>query len=208
MGYQEDDIGKVCRLYNSNPIGGYNCLVSLSTFGIRPDFTNTGLENTRIALLSPQEVLEVSCLRLPPNSFNSDFQIIGKWLITGRFGTDNFKYSEAQGRFPRVMAMGRITGTSSGVSLDGFFYDGRNVSSVFSASRQSAGFYRISFESGVLPFGYKVMLTGYGNKMKGTSDNYDTTYFDVYISNDATTDDGSCEFIIFAPYWQYNFSDF
>jgi hypothetical protein len=208
MGFEEDDIGKVCRLYNSNPIGGYNYLVYLSTFGIKPGFTNSDLENTPYALLSPQEVLEVSCLRLPPNTYG-DFPIIGKWLITGRFGTDNFKYSDARGRFPRMMAMGRITGTSSGVSIDGDFYDGRSVSSVFSASRQGVGFYRISFSSGVLPYGYKVMLTGYGSdKMKGTSDNYSGTFFDVYISDDASTNDGSCEFIVFAPYWQYDLINF
>lgn len=56
------------------------------------------------------------------------------------------------------------------------------------------------------------MLTGYGNvynnsnsPTKGTIMALGTTYFDVWISDDSTRNDGSCEFIIFAPAWQYAF---
>ena len=101
--------------------------------------------------------------------------------------------------------MGRINGSGSGVWLSGSYFDGRGASSVFSASRNGTGAYRISFANGILPDGYKVMLTGYGtDQMKGTVHNYNTTYFDVYTADDASRNDGSCEFMIFAPYWDYD----
>lgn len=204
MGYEKEDIGKVCRLFNSNPYGGYNYLVSLYTFGITDSLTDATLEPTVNALLAPQEMLEVACLQLPPKTYKG-FDLIGKWTISARFGTDQFKDSRTSGRFPRVMAMGRINGSGSGVWLSGSYFDGRGVSSVLSASRNGTGFYRISFASGILPDGYKVMLTGYGtDQMKGTVHNYNTTYFDVYTADDASRNDGSCEFIIFAPYWDYD----
>lgn len=206
MGYEKEDIGKVCRLFNSNPYGGYNYLVSLYTFGINDDetLTDATLEPSVNALLAPQEMLEVSCLQLPPKTYGS-YNTIGKWTISARFGTDQFKDSRTSGRFPRVMAMGRINGSGSGVWLSGSYFDGRGVSSVLSASRNGTGAYRISFASGILPDGYKVMLTGYGaDQMKGTVHNYNTTYFDVYTADDASRNDGSCEFIIFAPYWDYD----
>lgn len=208
MGYEKEDIGKVCRLFNSNPYGGYNYLVSLYTFGINETangtFTDATLEPTVNALIAPQEMLEVACLELPPKSY-SNFALIGKWTISARFGTDQFKDSRTSGRFPRVMAMGRINGSGSGVWLSGSYFDGRSVSSVFSANRFGTGAYTISFAAGILPDGYKVMLTGYGSdQMKGTVHNYNSTYFDVYTADDASRNDGSCEFIIFAPYWDYD----
>lgn len=204
MGYEKEDIGKVCRLYNSNPYGGYNYLVSLYTFGITDTLTDATLEPSVNALLAPQEMLEVACLQLPPKTYKG-FDLIGKWTISARFGTDQFKDSRTSGRFPRLMAMGRINGSGSGVWLSGSYFDGRGASSVFSASRNGTGAYRISFANGILPDGYKVMLTGYGtDQMKGTVHNYNTTYFDVYTADDASRNDGSCEFMIFAPYWDYD----
>lgn len=213
MGYEKEDIGKVCRLFNSNPYGGKNYLVSLNTFGIYDGNTDATF-GTTVALLAPQESLEVSCFELPPNSlystsFGRYMPICAMWTITARFGTDNFKPSTAQGRFARIMAMGRLNGTNSSASVSGQFWNGKSLSTVFSASRQDAGRYRLSFSSGVLPSGYKVMVTGYGviygggNPIKANVYTINTTYFEVMTSDDSSRNDGSFDFIVFAPDWDY-----
>ena len=203
MGSEKSDIGKVCRLFNSNDYGGHDCIVSLATFGIDVNTTDATFGTTN-ARLSPQEALEVTCFEMPPNSLGS-YPICAKWSITGRFGVDNFKQSQAKGRFPRMLAMGRISGTSNSVSISGDLYDGRALSSVFTTSRKGVGFYRIGFASGVLPLGYKLMLCGYSSvPLKGTANNYTSTYFDIYTSDDSSLNDGSVEIFIFAPDWEYN----
>ncbi|MDR0659082.1 MAG: hypothetical protein LBG18_09180 [Mediterranea sp.] len=209
MGYEEEDIGKVCRLFNSNAYGSYDYTVRLYTFGRTADgtTTDTTIEPYVDAVIHPQEVLEVSCFQLPPTLYSS-YPNAGKWVITGRFGQDDFRKGTAKGRFPRIMATGRVTGTSSGASISYNFWDGR-TSGVFSVSRSGKGMYVVSWTSGVIPSGFFVMLTGYGAIYNGSTPNKCTLYsqstnsFTIYISGYTDMYDGSCNFIIFAPDWGY-----
>ena len=82
---------------------------------------------------------------------------------------------------------------------------------LFFQSRRGTGIYRISFSSSNVPSGYKVFTTGYGYSsgsntapVKATITSINSTYFDVYVSDDASNNDGSFEFMIYSPNWWYN----
>lgn len=206
MGYEEEDIGKVCRLYNASPFGGANYMVAMNTFY---KSGNTTVSESRIyALVRPQEVVEMSCFELPKTNSNQNYR--ATWTISARLSQDDFITNGATGRFARIMAILRIVGSSSGATLSGEFYDGSSISTKFTVSRQDAGYYRVSFSSGVLPSGYRIMATGYGTIVGGTNPikacvrTIATTYFDIYLSDDASRNDGSCDLVIFAPSWSYN----
>jgi hypothetical protein len=210
MGYELDDIGKVVRLFNSGSYTNADYRIALCTFGISADGKMTDATlGTIYAHVKPQEVLEVTCYELPPSMFNNTYAKYGKWYISGRFSQDEFKKSDAIGRFPRMLAIGRVTGTSSGASISYTFYDGR-TSGVFSVNRSGTGIYIVSWNSGVIPTGYHVMLTGYGANyggsapVKGTLYSQSSNSFTIYISDDASNNDGSCNFVMFGPSWEYD----
>nr|DAH27956.1 MAG TPA: tail protein [Bacteriophage sp.] len=207
MGQEADDIGKVCRLYNSGAYGKGNYQIGVYSFSVEDGISMSVHEY--YALVRPQEIVEMTCFELPGST---ESVRKARWEITSRFSWGDFVNSEAKGRFPLVLAIGRINGYNTGASLSGTWWDGRSITSILSVSRQDAGKYRISFSSSNVPSGYKVLLTGYGNSygesdapIKGTIMSLSSTYFDVWTSDDSTRNDGSCEFIIFAPSWQYKF---
>lgn len=205
LGYEEDDIGKVVRLYNSSPYGGADYMIQMNTF--YKDGNTTYSVNSIYARVRPQEVVEMSCFEHPKGNYD----YYGEWTISARFSWTDFVNSTAKGRHPLILAIGRINGYSSGASISGTWWDGKSITSILSVSRQDTGKYRVSFSSTNVPSGYRVMLTGYGTSsgssdepIKGTIMSLSSTYFDVWTSDDASRNDGSCDFIIFAPYWQYN----
>ena len=207
MGQEADDIGKVCRLYNSGAYGKGNYQIGVYSFSVEDGISMSVHEY--YALVRPQEIVEMTCFELPGST---ESVRKARWEITSRFSWGDFVNSEAKGRFPLVLAIGRINGYNTGASLSGTWWDGRSITSILSVSRQDAGKYRISFSSSNIPSGYRVMLTGYGtvynnsdSPVKGTIMALSTTYFDVWTSDDSTRNDGSCEFIILAPEWQYKF---
>lgn len=207
MGQEADDIGKVCRLYNSGAYGKGNYQIGVYSFSVEDGISMSVHEY--YALVRPQEIVEMTCFELPGST---ESVRKARWEITSRFSWGDFVNREAKGRFPLVLAIGRINGYNTGASLSGTWWDGRSITSILSVSRQDAGKYRISFSSSNVPSGYKVLLTGYGNSygesdapIKGTIMSLSSTYFDVWTSDDSTRNDGSCEFIIFAPSWQYKF---
>jgi hypothetical protein len=208
MGHELEDIGKVVRLFNPGAYTDADYRIGCCTFGITGGFTDATL-GTVYALLKPQEVLELTCYRLPPSKFNNAYQTVGKWYISGRYSQDDFKKTYAIGRFPRMLAIGRLTGTPSGAGISYTFYDGR-TSGVFSVNRVKTSRYRVSWNSGVIPTGYTVMLTGYGPVYSGEAPTKGTVYtqssndFEIVVSDDATGNDGSCNFMIFAPDWEYD----
>lgn len=209
MGYEREDIGKVCRLYNSSPFGGGTYQIYVAAFGISDNFTDATIGSDKgmnyYVLVPPQTTVELTCFELPKTFDGTTYDVVGRWDVTGRFGETDFVTSGAKGRHPLILALGRIIGGSSSASLSGYYYDGRTLSSVFTVSRMGTGYYRLRLKSGSLPSGYTVMATGYGNTyMKGTTNNYTTTYFDVYVSDDASANDGSVEFMILSPNWWYN----
>lgn len=207
MGQDMDDIGKVCRLYNSGEYGQGNYQIGVYSFTAEAGFSSSVLDY--YALVRPQEVVEMTCFELPGSTSTVRK---GRWEITSRFAWTDFVTSGAKGRHPLILAIGRISGTNSGASISGTWWDGKSITSILSVSRQAEGKYRVSFSSSNIPSGYRVMLTGYGtvynnsdSPVKGTIMALSTTYFDVWTSDDSTRNDGSCEFIILAPEWQYKF---
>ena len=207
MGQDMDDIGKVCRLYNSGEYGQGNYRIGVYSFTAEAGFSSSDLDY--YALVRPQEIVEMTCFELPGSTSTVRK---GRWEITSRFAWTDFVTSGAKGRHPLILAIGRISGTNSGASISGTWWDGKSITSILSVSRQAEGKYRVSFSSSNIPSGYRVMLTGYGtvynnsdSPVKGTIMALSTTYFDVWTSDDSTRNDGSCEFIILAPEWQYKF---
>jgi hypothetical protein len=214
MGYEDEDIGKVVRLINSGNYSNANYMIYLYTFGVKEDGSTFTIENLS-TYIKPQEVLELTCFELPPSKYSgtySNLVKVGKWYITGRFAQEDFRSNLPVGRFPRLIAMGRITGTDKGASISYTFYDGR-TSDIFSVTRTGTGVYSVSWSSGVIPSGYFLMLTGFGanyggsSPLKGTVWSQSSTSFIVHVSDDASENDGSCNFMIFAPGWEYDLVD-
>lgn len=207
LGQGKEHIGKVCRFYNSGDFGQANYMIQCYSF---TDNFSSGISSAVIeysAYVAPQETVEMTCFEISRTSTS----VRGRWDVTSRFSQRDFYTYGAKGRYPLVLGIGRINGTSSGVSITGNWWDGRNANAVLSPSRTATGTYRISFNSSNVPSGYVVFLTGYGNitsgrsyPVKGTVISTSTTNFVVAISDDESTNDGSCYFMIIAPDWDYN----
>lgn len=209
MGHEREDIGKVCRLYNSSPYGGATYQIYVTAFGIKSNFTDATIGSdfgmNYYVLVPPQSTVELTCFELP-NTFNGkSYDIVGRWDITSRFDTDNFKQSAAIGRFPRVLAIGSATCDGSTAWGSGYYYDGRTLSSVFDITCGGTGVIILTMKSGTLPDGYFVLATGNGTAfMKATVYEESNTVLKFYISDDSSPNNGSCYFVIFAPLWWYN----
>lgn len=197
------DIGKVIRFYNSSPFGGG--IYSFSLYGWRG--TKDGsfgaqLDGYNVRVL-PQETVEITNFLVSEDESMYECQ----WLMSNRFGPENFRDTNGHiGRFPRMLAMGRIVVSSSGaLSLSGTFWDGRSLSSIMTIEKLATGHYKISFESGLMPNGYKVWACGYGSWIIDARV-FETTSssFSIGLSDDDSANDSSCEIFIFAPLWAYN----
>lgn len=208
LGQGKEHIGKVCRFYNSGDFGQANYMIQCYSF---TDNFSSGISSAIIeysAYVAPQETVEMTCFEISRTST----QVRGRWDVTSRFSQRDFYTYGAKGRYPLVLGMGRINGTSSSVSITGNWWDGRTAQAVLSPSRTATGTYRISFNSSNVPSGYIVFLTGYGNTtsgggsnpVKGTVTSSSNTNFVVALSDDDSTNDGSCYFMIMAPDWDYN----
>lgn len=224
MGAENEDIGKVCRLYNSNSIGGHKVTVVLQMWGYSQYTDNQGILETTYdhtypsikAAIMPQEIVELTCYSLPPSAYTNNgktYDKVGKWIITGRFGTDNWKQDDnlgINGRFPRVLAMGRIQGTGNGATIIGTYFDGRSLTDIWSVTRLDTGKYHVYFGGADLPDGYKVMVSGFGwstdggGPIKPSLYTENKAYFEVATSDDATLNDGDFDFIMFAPSWEHS----
>lgn len=199
MGYEADDIGKVCRLYNSSPYGGGDYHISVNSFTISDDLTESVTDY--VAVLKPQEVVEMTCFELPGSKPGN---LKGRWDISSRFSQTDFYLSGATGRYPRMIAMGTLTGSGNSAYVSGKWFDGRNMSDVLSATRSGTGYYTLTMKTGYLPSGYLVFATGLGTgQMKPTVQVNSTSSFVIYISDDSSRNDGSCVFMIMDPYWYY-----
>lgn len=206
MGHEEEDIGKVCRLFNSSPLGGASYIIACQTFSItkQPGMTTIDATlGTVYVRIDPQEFVTLTCFEMPPGNAN----IKGTWQLTGRMATENWRRDEARGRFPRMHAMGRMNYTSSGnaVSLSGKMWNGQNISSVMTVKRNGTGNYTISFNSSLLPTDYKVMCVGYGSTNKDARvASITSTSFQICCSDDDSLNDSSFDFWIFDPNWWYD----
>lgn len=115
------------------------------------------------------------------------------WIVLNRI---NLMTDAKYGRKLNSLAMGIVTGTSSGASISYKTYD--NLSTL-SVSRLSTGKYRVYFPSSwkLISGSYIVMMTGYGGGvMKATLLETATSYFTVEVSDDASVNDGSFMFMM------------
>ena len=115
------------------------------------------------------------------------------------------------GKSLNILAHGTAIGTSSNASISYRMANGGKIDNTqysMSVSRQSQGLYRVSFPTQWnLGTNYIVMVTGYGaavedgiSPIKPTVKSKSNGYFDVWVSDDGTVNDGSFEFQIFNYY--------
>lgn len=127
------------------------------------------------------------------------------WIVLNRI---DLMTSQKYGHCLKALAFGTVSGgnSSSSTSITSNTFDGSKLT----VSRQSEGLYRVSFPSTWFTYtsNCRVILTGRGvcygasNPVKATMHSLGNGYFDVVVSDDATRNDGSFDFII------YNGSDF
>ena len=213
MGHEIEDIGKVCRLYNSSPLGGATYLIYVCAFGINVSeglkFTDatigTNMGMNYYALVPPQSTVELTCFELPKTFNGKTYDYVARWDITSRFDIDSFKLSNATGRFPRAIAIGSITISPNSSYVSGKFHDGRELSAIFSVTRTGEGNCNIRCKSGIsLPDYYYVFCTGiYSAPRYGTVRNLNKSGFDLIMSDDSTANDGTVEFMILDYNWWY-----
>ena len=205
-----DQIGKIIRLFNPSTANAGNYYLPLGSF----TYTSSGSTRTNYGYIQirPQETLELACFKTGDSS--------GEWRVISRFSKElneitssNKQYDNRYlrvGRFPRVLAMGKMTfNSTSSLSLSGSWWTGATLSSILSVSRSAEGTYTITFSTSNVPDGYFVMVNGFGladgvsnAPLKATVYTQRTTSFTVKTSDDATPNDGSFQFIIFAPDWE------
>lgn len=127
------------------------------------------------------------------------------WIVLNRI---DLATSQKYGHCLKALAVGTVSGTDSNnnTSITSSTFDGSKLT----VSRQSQGLYRVYYPSAWFSDSNycHVMLTGRGvcykdnSPVKATLHSLGNGYFDVTISDDATRNDGSFDFII------YNGSDF
>lgn len=114
------------------------------------------------------------------------------WIVLNRV---DLMTDARYGRQLKVLAMGIVTGTSSGASISYRTFDGEQLL----VSRQDVGSYRVfmPLSWGLQPGGYLVLATGYGSGvMKATLLSESDSYFIVEVSDDSSKNDGSFQFVI------------
>lgn len=127
------------------------------------------------------------------------------WIVLNRI---DLMTSQKYGHCLKALAFGTVSGgnSSSSTSITSNTFDGSKLT----ASRKSEGLYRVFFPSTWFTYtsNCRVILTGRGvcygasSPVKATMHSLGSGYFDVVVSDDASRNDGSFDFII------YNGSDF
>lgn len=127
------------------------------------------------------------------------------WIVLNRI---DLVTSQKYGHCLKALAVGTVSGgnSNSNTSITSNTFDG----STLTVSRQSEGLYRIYYPRTWFAYSSncRVILTGRGvcygeiSPVKATMHSLGNGYFDVVVSDDASRNDGSFDFII------YNGSDF
>lgn len=205
MGCEIEDIGKVCRLFNSSPFGGANYKVACNEFEVSKDgFWSSTSIGGYSALVKPQEIVEMTCFAYKDED---DTAVYGRWEITSRFSQECFIQTNAKGRFPRALAIGRVGHNGSAATLSGYWYDGRSLGSVLSLTRSAAGVYKITMKNSgeLLPSGCLIFCTGAHTAPRyGTISKQSTSGFTLTVSDDSSANEGYVNIMILDPYWWYN----
>lgn len=202
LGYGEEHIGKVCRLYNSGRFGYGNYQIRMNTFTIESDVITD--EGSVYGLVRPQEIVEFTCFEMACDSGRK-----AQWMISSRFSQDDFIQSSARGRTPKLIAMGYVQFDTDTATLSGTYYDGSSINVKLTATYIADGVCKIGFSSSDIPSGYKVFATARSYQ----SNNYvqsayacvaDVQSTSFYLKVDANYQ-SKCgiDFMIFSPYWDY-----
>lgn len=127
------------------------------------------------------------------------------WIVINRI---DLMTSQKYGHCLKALAFGTVSGgnSSSNTSITSNTFDGSKLT----VSRQSEGLYRVYFPSTWFAYtsNCRVILTGRGvcygasSAVKATMHSLGSGYFEVSVSDNASRNDGSFDFII------YNGSDF
>lgn len=127
------------------------------------------------------------------------------WIVLNRI---DLMTSQKYGHCLKALAFGTVSGgnSSSNTSITSNTFDGSKLT----VARQSEGLYRVYFPSTWFTYtsNCRVILTGRGvcygasGPVKATMHSLGSGYFDVVVSDDASRNDGSFDFVI------YNGSDF
>lgn len=201
------DIGKVVRFYNTGAFGQSKYEIQLYSFKIYgEEVLSTGGATVSIA---PQETVELTCFELPvsTDSNGNTCDYAGEWVITNRFGTDNFKQSNATGRFTRMIALGKLEFLSNGgYNINGKWYNGKNIDDMMALTRNANGAITLTLKSGSFPTqDYYVIATGYGqDHIKATVLSSSTTSFTIQLSNNTGATSGTCSFMVLDFNWWSN----
>lgn len=126
------------------------------------------------------------------------------WLVLDRVDINT---ESAYGHCKKVVALGKVTGSSTGASISYYTFDGHKTGDgAMSVTRNGVGNYRISFNLGLNVSKPFVMLTGTGanssGPIKATLMECSSLGMTVYTSDDESNNDGSFNFEI------SNFDDF
>ena len=197
----KEHIGKVVRIFNA---GTY----SQKTYGIGC-YTTTWDGNVKTivkkynAIVQPQETIELTCFAVAENE--------ATWEVTSRFSQRDFASfgdDGVVGRFPLMLAMGYCVNSNNSFSFDGTMWNQKSIGSVFSIYRKGEGMYNLKFSTANIPKGSFFVVGGYGTTINDARLGYcnwngTNSYVEVYLSDDASLNDGSFYFMVFAPNWDY-----
>ena len=152
----------------------------------------------------PKSKLKVSREIVEMIGYGTTTEFYG-WIVLNRI---DLMTSQKYGHCLKALAFGTVSGgnSSSNTSITSNTFDGSELT----VARQSEGLYRVFFPSTWFTYtsNCRVILTGRGvcygasSPVKATMHSLGKGYFDVAVSDDATRNDGSFDFII------YNGSDF
>ena len=204
LGWQKEDVGKVVWIRN---------------FGDDPDdkrircyrfyIDGNGLYSTMTDqyLLGPGEAAQFTCFQIGEN--------LAEWVMTARFGKQQFRNGPVEGRYPLLWAAGSYNPYGSGTGLKGTFYDGRDFGSA-AVSRSGTGKVTLQFMNNAFPSNYAVFCQstmGYtqnGGIMDDHATNVmvaaKTTNSITFVSSDDdSANDCAFEFFIYAlDNWEYS----
>ena len=197
MGYEKEDIGKRCLLTNNSAIGSMGYYrIQTRKFGWNGNTTYSG--ESEVYLIAPQETVEMTCFELPSGSSVIGYTVTsgGYWKITNRYHKE----------LAPVVAMGKVTNSTSGASIVGNSIAGTDFSVSRNGTGGTNGTYTIT-----LPEFFKyasnllVMLTGIGYIQGSTTGPTKATLISqsgrtltVMVSDDASENAGSFAFVIYS----------
>ena len=197
MGVEKEDIGKRCLLTNNSALGsnGYY-RIGTKKFG----WTEGGAQvsgESEYYIVSPQETVEMSCFELPKGSNVIGYSVNkgGYWKITNRFNKE----------IPQLVAMGKVTNSSSGASISGQSIAGSTFSVQRNGTGNENGTYTITLPSFFSKAGEMlILLTGIGvsqnasTPIKATLISQGGNTFVVRTSDDSTDNAGSFSFVVYS----------